>query len=209
MAYELLWKLHDSMIKGAQGNVYAYSLAESYDMSPDYTAATVRLRPGFKFHNGDPITAEDVKFSYENYHGMNASFLHERTEHVEVVDERTVRFHFKEPFLDFLLYYGTTATSAGMIVPKKYYLSLGATNAERDEKFDQAPAGAGPYKFTRQEPGIEVEFTAFTDYWRKVPSVQTVVSRGVRELPVRVAAPKKKAARQILPTLSPESCCSR
>jgi hypothetical protein len=41
----------------------------------------------------------------------------------------TVQFHFKEPFLDFLQYYGTTASSAGMIIPKKYYLSLGSTNA--------------------------------------------------------------------------------
>jgi peptide/nickel transport system substrate-binding protein len=147
-----------------------------------------------KFHNGAPITAEDVKFSYDNYHGMNAAFLHDKTERVEVADDRTVKFFFKEPFLDFLLYYGTAASSAGMIIPKDYYLSLGADNAARDEKFAQAPVGAGPYKFVRQEPGIEVEFAAFTDYWRKVPGVQTVVSRGVRELPVRVAALKSGEA---------------
>lgn len=105
-----------------------------------------------------------------------------------IVDSRTVTFHFKEPFLDFLLYYATPASAAGIIIPKAYYLSLGSTNAERDEKFAQAPIGAGPYKFVRQEPGIEVEFAAFTDYWRKVPHVKTVISRGVRELPVRVAA---------------------
>jgi peptide/nickel transport system substrate-binding protein len=194
MAYELLWKIHDSMIKAAPGHLYTYSLAEFYDMSPDFKTATLRLRQGVKFHNGQPVTAEDVKFSYENYHGMNAAFLHEKTERVELVDDRTVRFHFKEPFLDFLLYYGTTASSAGMIVPKQYYLSLGATTQERDEKFVQAPIGAGPYKFVRQEPGIEVEMTAFTEYWRKVPHVKTIISRGVRELPVRVAALKSGEA---------------
>ena len=135
-----------------------------------------------------------MKFSYDNYHGMNAAFLQKKTARVDIVDERTVQFHFKEPFLDFLLYYGTTATGAGIIIPKKYYLSLGATTAERDEKFVQAPIGAGPYKFVRQEPGIEVESTAFTDYWRKVPSVKTIISRGVRELPVRVAALKSGEA---------------
>jgi peptide/nickel transport system substrate-binding protein len=194
MAYELLWKLHDNVIKAMHGNIYTYSLAEFYDMRPDFKMATVRLRPGLKFHNGEPITAEDVKFSYENYHGMNAAYLQQKTERVDVVDERTVQFHFKEPFLDFLQYYGTTASSAGMIIPKKYYLSLGSTTVERDEKFAQAPIGAGPYKLTRQEPGIEVEFTAFAEYWRKVPSVKTVVSRGVRELPVRVAALKSGEA---------------
>jgi len=194
MAYEMLWKVHDNMIKPMRGNVYTYSLAEFYEMSPDFKVATVRLREGLKFHNGAPVTAEDVKFSYENYHGINASFLHQKTERVEIVDNRTVRFHFKEPFLDFLMYYGTPASAAGVIIPKNYYLSLGANMQERDEKFVQAPIGTGPYKFVRQEPGIEVEFTAFTDYWRKVPHVKTVVSRGVRELPVRVAALKSGEA---------------
>ena len=194
MAYEFLWKMHDNMIKAAPGNLYTYALAESYEMRPDFKAATVRLREGLKFHNGEPITSEDVKFSYENYHGVNASLIHGKTDRVEIVDVRTVTFHFKEPFLDFLLYYATPASGVGIIIPKAYYLSLGSNTAERDEKFAQAPIGAGPYKFVRQEPGIEVEFEAFTDYWRKVPHVKTIVSRGVRELPVRVAALKSGEA---------------
>ncbi len=105
------------MIKAAQGNLYSYALAEFYDMSPDFKVATVRLREGLKFHNADPVTAEDVKFTYENYHGINAPFLHEKTERVEIVDQWTVRIHFKEPFLDFLMYYGTTASAAGVISP--------------------------------------------------------------------------------------------
>ncbi len=194
MAYELLWKLHDNMIKGSHGNVYGYALADFYNMSPDFKTATVRLREGATFHHGEPVTAEDVKFSYENYHGMNATYLHDRTERVERVDDHTVTFHFKEPFIDFLLYYGTTASGAGIIIPKHYYQSLGATQAERDENFAKAPIGAGPYQFVRQEPGIEVEFRAFTDYWRKVPHAKTIISRGVRELPVRVAALKSGEA---------------
>ncbi len=194
MAYELLWKMHDNMIKANTENLYSYALAEFYEMSPDFKTATVRLRPGIKFHNGETMTSEDVKFSYENYHGINATYLHERTDSVEIVDDRTVKFNFKVPFIDFLLYYATPASGIGIIIPKNYYLSLGETNAERDEKFVQAPIGAGPYKFVRQEPGIEVEFEAFTDYWRKVPHVKTVISRGVRELPVRVAALKSGEA---------------
>jgi len=118
MALEMLWKVHDNMIKAMRGNVYTYSLAEFYEMSPDFKVATVRLREGLKFHNGDPVTSEDVKFSYDNYHGINATFLHDKTERVEVVDNRTVQFHFKEPFLDFLMYYGTPASAAGVIIPK-------------------------------------------------------------------------------------------
>ncbi len=156
MAYELLWKLHDNMIKADTQNLYSYALADFYEMSSDLKTATIRLRPGLKFHNGETVTSEDVKFSYENYHGINATYMHERTDRVEIVDDRTVKFHFKAPFVDFLLYYATPASGAGIIIPKKYYLSLGSDNAERDEKFVQAPIGAGPYKFVRQEPGIEV-----------------------------------------------------
>src|SRR5262249_60785939 len=82
MAYELLWKVHDEMIKPMRGSVYTYSLAEFYEMSPDFKVATVRLREGLKFHNGDPVTAEDVKFSYENYHGISASSWHQKTARV-------------------------------------------------------------------------------------------------------------------------------
>ena len=81
-------------------------------------------------------------------------------------------------------------TGAGIVIPKDYYLSMGDDNESRDTKFVTAPIGAGPYKFVGQEPGIEVEFEAFTDYWRKVPHVKTIVTRGIRELAVRVAALK-------------------
>lgn len=70
-----------------------------------------------------------------------------------------------------------------------------------------APVGAGPGRFVRQEPSIEVEFAAFRDYWRKVSHVQILVSRRIREVPVRVAA--LKSGEPTSPILSPGSCCSR
>ena len=73
-----------------------------------------------KFHNGDPVTAEDVKFSFERYKGAGAKELQARVRQVEVVDPLTIRFHLKEPWPDFMTFYGTTATAAGLVVPKKY-----------------------------------------------------------------------------------------
>jgi peptide/nickel transport system substrate-binding protein len=60
MAYELLWKLHDNMIQADPQHLYSYALADFYEMSPDLKTATVRLRPGVKFHTGEAITSEDV-----------------------------------------------------------------------------------------------------------------------------------------------------
>jgi peptide/nickel transport system substrate-binding protein len=194
MNYELMWKVHDNMIKPLPGNLYTYSLADHYEMADDYLSATIRLREGVKFHDGTAITSEDVKFSYDNYHGANAILMQDRTESTEIIDGRTVRFNFNTPFPDFLLFYGTPASGAGVIIPKDYYLSLGPDNGARNEAFIQNPIGAGPYRYVGQEPGIQVTFEAYEDYWRKVPHIKTIISRGVRELPVRVAALKSGEA---------------
>ena len=80
-----------------------------------------------------------------------------------MVDDRTVRFHFKEPFLDFPILLGTgNVCGAGWVVPAKYYEQVGQAG------FLQKPIGAGPYKLVSQEPGVKLEFEAFADYYRPV-----------------------------------------
>ena len=142
------------------------SLAESYEIAPDYKSATFKLRPGIKFHDGTPVTPEDVKFTFEKYRGANASILKEKTAQIETPDDRTVKFVFKEPFLDFLTIYGSPASGAGWIVPKAYYEKVG------QGRLQAAPIGAGPYRFVKQQAGTEVELEAFTDYWRKIAERQ-------------------------------------
>ena len=75
--YNFQLALHDALVKHVPGKPLAPSLAESAEMAPDYKSATFKLRPGIKFHDGSPVTPEDVKFT------------------------------FKEPFLDFMLVYGS------------------------------------------------------------------------------------------------------
>jgi hypothetical protein len=164
------------------------SLAESWSESPDGLVYEFKLRRGLKFHNGDPITAEDVKFSFERYKGASAKDMQARVQQVEVVDPLIVRFHLKEAWPDFLTFYGTTATAAGLVVPKKYLTQVG------EEGFRKHPIGAGPYKFVSHTPGVEVVLEAYTGYWRKVPFIKRVVMKSVPEGTTRVAMLKKGEA---------------
>jgi peptide/nickel transport system substrate-binding protein len=174
--------IHDALIKNHRETLFDHAaLAEHYEFSEDAKQATFRLRPDVKFHNGQPVTAEDVKFTYENYRGAKADVLKGMTERIEIVDERTIRFHFKQPFLDFPLIFGSANVGgAGWIVPAKYYQQVGA------DAFKQKPIGAGPYKLVRQEPGSKVELEAFDGYYRPVHIKQlTMIS--IPEASTRVA----------------------
>ena len=93
---------------------------KSWTESEDGLTYEFKLRPNLNFHNGDPLTTEDVKFSFDRYKGAGAKTLKEHVKEVEIVDPRVVRFHLKEPWPDFMTFYGTTATAAGIVVPKKY-----------------------------------------------------------------------------------------
>jgi peptide/nickel transport system substrate-binding protein len=179
--YNFQYALHDALVKHLPGKTFAPSLAESYEIAPDNKSATFKLRAGIKFHDGKPITPEDVKFTFEKYRGANAAILKEKTEKIETPDDRTIKFVFKEPFLDFLTIYGSPASGAGWIVPKAYYEQVGPNG------FKQKPIGAGPYRFVRQQAGTEVEFEAYDEYWRKSPSVKTLVMKGVPEAATRLA----------------------
>jgi peptide/nickel transport system substrate-binding protein len=155
------YALHDAMLKPMPDNPMAPSLAESWTVSPDQRVYEFKLREGLKFHNGDPFTAEDVKFSFERYKWPQ--YHRDKFQQVEVVDPYRVRIHLVQPWPDFMTFYGTLTTAAGWIVPKKYIEKVG------DEGFRKHPIGLGPYKFVSYTPGIELVMEAVEGYWRKVP----------------------------------------
>jgi peptide/nickel transport system substrate-binding protein len=156
--------VQDALIKNFREKLYDHlALADHFEFAEDAKSAIFRLRPGLKFHNGTSVTPEDVKWSYEHYHGAWAKVLHDRTDGIEIANERTVRFSFKEPFLDFPRLIGTAnVCGAGWVVPAKYYQEVG------QDGFVKNPIGAGPYKLVAQEPGTKLEFEAFEDYYRLV-----------------------------------------
>ncbi len=141
------------------------------------------LRKGTVFHNGEPVTAEDVKFSFERYRGTSKDLLKDRVAAIETPDPHNVRFKLKAPWPDFMTFYAT-ATGASWIVPKKYVEKVG------EDGFKNAPIGAGPYRFVSSAPGIDVVFEAFDQYWRKTPSVKRLVFKMIPEETTRLAALK-------------------
>jgi peptide/nickel transport system substrate-binding protein len=181
--FMVLYALHDALVKPMPGQPLAASLAESWSAAEDGLSYDFVLRQGAIFHNGEAITAEDVKFSFERYRGASHDMLKSRTAAIDIPDPRHVRFRLKEPWPDFLTFYGG-ATGAGWIVPKKYVEKVG------DDGFKKAPIGAGPYKFVSFTPGVELVLEAFEQYWRKTPSVKRVVIRGIPEATTRLAALK-------------------
>jgi peptide/nickel transport system substrate-binding protein len=177
--FGMLYAIHDALVRPYPGQKMGPSLAESWTESEDGLVYEFKLRPNLKFHNGDPVTTEDVAFSFERYRGAAAKTLHEHVTQVEIVDTRVVRFHLNVPWPDFMTFFGTTASAAGIVVPKKYLSEVG------DDGFKKHPIGAGPYKFVSTKPGIEVVLEANTDYWRRVPNVKTLVMRSVPEATTR------------------------
>ncbi len=183
--FMVLYALHDALVKPMPGGLTTPSLAESWTMSKDGLTCEFVLRKGIRFHNGDPVTGEDVKFSFERYQGGAAKLLKEKVREVQVADPGRVRFHLKEPWPDFMTFYGTSASAAGWIVPKKYIERVG------EEAFKKAPVGAGPFRLVSFTPGVDLVAEAFDGYWRKTPSVKRLVIRSMPEETTRAAALKK------------------
>jgi peptide/nickel transport system substrate-binding protein len=182
--FMVLYALHDGMVKPMPGNAMAPCLAASWSSSEDSLTYEFTLRPDAKFHNGEKVTAADVKFSFERYRGANHELIKRQVAAIETPDDTHVRFKLKEPWPDFLTFY-SSASGAGWIVPKKYVEQVG------DDGFKKAPIGAGPYKFVSFTPGVELVLEAFDGYWRKMPNVKRLVMKVIPDEATRTAALKR------------------
>jgi peptide/nickel transport system substrate-binding protein len=179
-----LYALHDGLLKPMPGVGSGLSLAEAWSMSSDMLSADFTLRSNAKFHNGEAVTADDVKFSFERYSGGAAKVLKEMVQEIRVLAPDHVQFVFRRASPDFQALYGTFASTAGWVVPRKYVEAVG------EEGFRKAPVGAGPYKFVSLNPGIELVLEAFDGYWRKPPSIKRLIFRSLPDETTRAAALK-------------------
>jgi peptide/nickel transport system substrate-binding protein len=183
-AFGMLYAIHDALLRPLPGQKIGPSLAETWTESADGRVYEFQLRRGLKFHNGDPVTAEDVKFSFDRYRGAGSKALQERVQQVQIVDPLTLRFQLTAPWPDFLTFYGTSATAAGIIVPKKYLSQVG------EDGFKKHPIGAGPYRVVSHTPGVEVVLEAYPEYWRHAPHIRRIIMKSVTDGTTRVAMVK-------------------
>jgi peptide/nickel transport system substrate-binding protein len=135
-------------------------LALSHETSSDGKEMTIRLRPGVKFHDGEPFDAEAAKYSLERHLTFPTSFRKPElatVDHVDVVDPLTIKLVLKTPYSPLI---AQLTDRAGMMVSPK------AAKAEGD-KFGLKPVCAGPYKFVERVQQDRIVFEKFADYWNK------------------------------------------
>jgi peptide/nickel transport system substrate-binding protein len=134
-------------------------LAESFEMSPDGLEYKFKLRPGITFHNGDELTAEDVKFSFDRLRAKDSGYSYgaqvESIASVDVIDPQTVSFKLSKrtgPFLTYMAFPGSS------IVPKKL--------VESGHDLNEKPVGSGPFKFVSYEPRSAIKFERNPNYFQ-------------------------------------------
>jgi peptide/nickel transport system substrate-binding protein len=174
------WHLYDSLFYRQADTTNVPALAESYRVV-NGTTVDLKLRRGVRFHNGEPFTAEAVKFSLERI--LDPATKSPRTtavgwlKSVEVLGEHEARLHFKAPSPLWLI----ELTNLGMM-PPKYAKEKGI------QHFSQNPVGTGPYKFVRWTRGQEIVLEANTEYWKGAPGIKTLVFKIIPDPSTRVAA---------------------
>jgi len=135
-------------------------LALSHETSADGKEVSIKLRPGVKFHDGEPFDAEAAKFSLDRHLTMQGSFRKPELatlDHVDVVDPLTIKLVLKTPFSPLI---AQLTDRAGMMVSPK-------AAREEGDKFGQHPVCAGPYKFVERVQQDRMVFEKFADYWNK------------------------------------------
>jgi peptide/nickel transport system substrate-binding protein len=161
--------IFDSLIEKDEEGLIPW-LAETWDISPDGREYTFHLRKGVRWHDGTPFTARDVKFThdYELKHvpvagGIEAGII----DHVQVVDDHTVRFVLKEPVATFLY-----KMQGFMIVPEHIYSTVSDPAGFLAPK---AVTGTGPYRLSEynKEHG-SYQFVADAEFWGPRPMIRVV-----------------------------------
>jgi peptide/nickel transport system substrate-binding protein len=160
-------------------------LADSWDRSADGLTYTFHLRPGIAFASGNPLTAEDVRFSWKRLQNVkdNPSLYADIIADIEVVNEATVKVALTEPSPAFI---SICAAPAMSILDSKVVREHGGTDAPDADQTDKArdwldqnSAGSGPFVLVRWTPKAEIVLEANPNYWQGKPQLQTIIIKHV------------------------------
>src|SRR5262249_40528775 len=130
------------------------------ETSPDGLQYIFKLRQGATFHNGDEVTADDVKFTFDRLRAKGSGYSYgsqvETIDSVDALDKHTVRFKLSERTGPFLIYMAFPGSS---IVPKKL--------VESGQDLNAKPVGSGPFKFVSYEPRSAIKFERNGSYFQE------------------------------------------
>jgi peptide/nickel transport system substrate-binding protein len=174
--------IHEGLVRKSPDGRRVPALAKSWEFGKDGLSMKFTLNERARFHNGEPVTAKDVKFSLERAMSPELKFRYggemgRKIDRIEVIDDHHVVVYLKSPFPAFLaiseLYLG--------IVPKAYVEKVG------NEEFAKHPIGAGPFKWIEGQQDVSVTVEAVEDHYRQVPKVKTLDCRFLTEEPTIMA----------------------
>ncbi len=177
----LAYMCYDSLVIKDKDNKLQPALAESWQWGPDYKSITFKLKKGIKFHNGDPFTAQDVKFSMETYKRPDkpstvGAELRRQLVGVDIADDYTVTLRFTEVYLSFF----DRLVDYWFMLPKDYY-------AKDEAYFASHPVGTGPYRWLSYQQDTFVEWEAAQNHYRHTPETKNVRMVWVPEPSTRLA----------------------
>jgi peptide/nickel transport system substrate-binding protein len=165
----------------------AGGLAAKWESSADHKRWTFHLRRGVKFHTGEEMTSEDVKFSLQRAMGKRSTTgyagpLRTLIQEIETPAPDRVVIVTKDPTLIIPTYLSRSLSTEGMVLPKKYI------EANGDDVFARKPVGTGPYRFVEQVVGSHIKLAAIDSHWRiGTPKYKQVTFRLVPEETTRIA----------------------
>jgi len=165
--------IYDNLLTLGPDGVPVPQLAEKYDIV-DATTYKFYLRQGVTFHNGEPFTAADVKYTFERAKtplGASIRQYVDDIDTIEVVDDHTVIFKLKRPFTPFLL---ALTHTAGSILNQKAVEAAG-------ENYGMNPVGTGPFAFKAWAKGDKITLERYDGYWGEKPAYKTLVMRSIPE----------------------------
>jgi peptide/nickel transport system substrate-binding protein len=180
------WSFYDSLLRWDENGNFIGGVADSYSISDDGLTWTFKIHKGIKFHNGDPLTAADVKFSVDRF-GDDTISTNPWSRYIaydynkkdsRVVDDYTYQFVSDHPEPAQAIVFAWTR-----ILPKKYFETVG------QDAFRKHPIGSGPWKFKELISKQKMTLEANTDYWRpnEIPAYQYYVELMVPEQATRIA----------------------
>lgn len=181
-------RVFNGLVKPNENLEMVGDLAESWTFSDDGLVWTFKLKEGVKFHDGQPLTSADVKYTYEaikhpDYQGVRATDF-KPVETIETPNDYTVVLHLNEPFAPLL-----TKLSIG-IIPKHIFETTSIADMKQNNA-NMEPVGTGPYKFQEWQKGQHIILEANEDYFGEGPYIEQMVIKSYQDEQVMLAALEK------------------